>query len=229
MVTYLQLKKVIPDELCLRILPVATRRALLEVAKLAFLPTNKWYLAGGTALCLQVGHRQSVDLDFFTPQNEFDDLKMERQLLKTGQWQTTFREKGTMYGVLHQAKVSFIAYPFFQPSPKRLVLGKIALLLSNDIAAMKIIAISQRGRKRDFFDLYWYCQNCQPLDRVLMIAMHQYPGQEENLHHIIKSLVYFKDAENDPAPKIYFKATWNQVKKYFRSAVSQIVRNYYLK
>lgn len=213
------LKKVNPKELRLDILPLATRRAFLECIKLPLFERNKWYLAGGTALALQVGHRQSVDLDFFTPLKKIKELEIERELFNTGYWQTTYRENGTIYGKFMEAKMSLIAYPFFVPSKEKLYCGTISILLSSDIAAMKIIAISQRGRKRDFFDLYWYCQNREVLEAVVRRAVAQYPGQEHNLNHIIKSLTYFVDAENDPIPKIFFKASWKEVKKFFQKEV----------
>ena len=81
---------------------------------------------------------------------------------------------------------------------------------------MKIVAISQRGRKRDFFDLYLYCLNREPLARIIERAIEQYPGQEDNLNHIIKSLTYFADAEGEPEPKIFFKASWQDIKKFFK-------------
>jgi predicted nucleotidyltransferase component of viral defense system len=73
--------------------------------------------------------------------------------------------------------MSFIVYPFFQPSLARLRCGNIRILLPKDIVAMKIVAISQRGRKRDFVDLYWHCLNRESLGDVVRRALRQYtPG-----------------------------------------------------
>lgn len=80
---------------------------------------------------------------------------------------------------------------------------------------MKIIAISQRGRKRDFVDLYWYCANREPLGDVFSRALRQYP-QEHNVPHLIKSLAYFADAESDPMPRCFFPVKWKNVQEYFR-------------
>jgi len=212
-----------PD-LHLEALPEATRRALMLCADLSWLKTGNWYLAGGTALALQVGNRVSLDLDFFTPHKTYRELDVERKLLATAKWNTTLRESGTIFGTLAKAKVSFIAYPFFQPSPERLSIGAVRLLLPRDIAVMKIIAISQRGRKRDFFDLYWYCVNRESLQDVLARTHRHFPGQENNITHILKSLTYFDDAETDPAPQIFFKATWPEVKRYFRREVPRLAR-----
>ena len=72
-------------------------------------------------------------------------------------------------------------------------------------------------RKRDFFDLYWYVTHRESLLAVMERLPRQYPMVAHDWHHIIKSLVYFADAENDPMPEIKFKATWNQVKKFFQT------------
>lgn len=224
MVTHVRRMKPAPKELFLYLLPRFTRTAFLLSAKLPLFKEFPWYLAGGTALALQVGHRQSVDLDFFIPRIAFEELALERTLLATKKWQTSLRQKGTLYGQLAHAKMSFIAYPFFVPSRKMLQYGMVHMLLPHDIAAMKIVAISQRGRKRDFVDLYWYCTNHEPLDAVLKRAVDQFPGQEKNLNHILRSLTYFADAEEDPMPKLFFKATWKDIKKYFKHEVPKTAR-----
>ena len=89
---------------------------------------------------------------------------------------------------------------------------------------MKIIAISQRGRKRDFFDLYWCAKNIESLEQAMLRLDEQYPTVRHNYHHIIKSLDYFDDAENDPAPKIFFKASWKEVKNFFRKEAVALIR-----
>lgn len=224
MVTGICLKKVKPEELYVHILPRVTRNAFLLCSKLPFLARSQWYLAGGTALTLNAGHRQSVDLDFFTPENKLNMAGVEQFLLKTKLWTTSFREKGTLYGTFKNAKMSFIAYPFFIPSKERICCGNIKMLLPGDIATMKIIAISQRGRKRDFLDLYWYCINKEPLAAVLKRVKNQYPGQERNMNHILRSLIYFDDAESDPMPRIFFKTSWNEIKKFFRNEAVKLTR-----
>jgi len=205
-------------------MPKETQQAFLFCKELYFLSRSGWYLGGGTALALQVGHRQSVDLDFFTPQTRFQESNLERKLFETGQWRTTLQQRGTMYGVLKGARASFIAYPFFYPSPERIRCGYVRILTSPDIAAMKIIAISQRGRKRDFVDLYWFVTHHESLREVLRRAVTQYPGQEKNLHHILKSLTYFDDAEHDPMPTLFFRATWKEIKQYFQQEIPKVAK-----
>jgi len=206
-------------------LPRATGSAFLLCAKTPFFNNPRWYLAGGTALALQMGHRQSVDLDFFTPQKRIDEPAIDRELTATlDGWRSNYRERGTIFGEIDAAKISLIAYPFFQPSPVRLLCGDVYLLVPEDIAAMKVIAVSQRGRKRDFVDLYWYCTKCEPLAHVVKRAVMQYPGQQKNINHIIKSLVYFADAEDDPMPKLFFRANWKIIKQYFVTEAERAAR-----
>src|SRR3989344_3926064 len=131
------------------ILPPDTLRALYFLATQDWLQKSDWYLAGGTALALHAGHRQSVDLDFFSPLGTFA-IEPLLEEFRDSQWVTDIAEKGTVYGHLLNAKVSFIAYPFFKPSKPSLWYGAVHTLTPADIAVMKIIAVSQRGRKRDF-------------------------------------------------------------------------------
>lgn len=205
------------------VLPKATMTAFKICTKIDFFSGDMWYLAGGTALALQMGHRQSVDLDFFTKQKTFNEKEIEEILNNKGEWVTTSLSKGTLYGELLKAKMSFIAYPFFTPAMPTKRCGTISLLTPPDIAVMKIIAISQRGKKRDFFDLYWICKNAQPLHESLLNVHKQY-SVHQNLTHILKSMVYFEDAESDPEPEIFFKASWSEVKSYFNKEIPVIAK-----
>lgn len=217
-------KRVSAKELRTDSLPRGTRHAFLRCTKTALFSRGDWYLAGGTALALQVGHRQSVDLDFFTLRSTFRNTALERSLLAEGQWRTDYQEPGTVFGTFAEAKMSFIAYPFFRPSHSMLRCGYVRILAPEDIAAMKIVAVSQRGRKRDFVDLYWYCKHREPLDLVILRAVRQYPGQQENINHFLKSLVYFADAEGDPMPRLNFSASWKQIKVFFQREVPNVAR-----
>ena len=211
------------QELVFDALPKITVNAFKKCAEINFFSDDGWYLAGGTALALQTGHRQSVDLDFFTQKKDFDTKKAEEILSISGQWTTTSSDRGTLYGEFFGAKMSLIAYPFFKPAIPMLKYGTISLVTSQDIAIMKIIAISQRGRKRDFFDLFWICKNISSLYENIMRVDKQY-SIDQNLTHILKSLVYFEDAEGDPEPEIYFKSDWKEVKAFFEMEVPRITR-----
>ncbi len=205
-------------------LPSHTRKALEFLSAEKWLAASHWYLAGGTALALQTGNRKSFDLDFFTEEKNFDEKKLLARFLGNTNWFTDVEEKNTIYGELYKAKVSFIAYPFFVPQQKPLHYGVVCVLQQIDIAVMKIIAISQRGRKRDFFDLYWCAHHVEPVEKIIERLKVQYPSVAHDYHHILKALVYFEDAENDPDPVIYFDASWKKVKSFFRKEIPAIAR-----
>lgn len=204
-------------------LPRATKKALILLAKMEWIGKSHWYLAGGTALALHAGHRQSQDLDFFTRESNFSFGKLIDHFNKTS-WKTTIAREGTVYGELENAKISFIAYPFFYPKKQFDRYGGIRILSPEDIAVMKIIAVSQRGRKRDFIDLYWHIKNRENLIEILNRLPEEYPTVAHDFHHILKSLMYFADADSDPMPKLFFKATWPEVKKYFLKEVPAVTR-----
>ena len=219
----LEITQVALTDLRIDVLPEETRRALRASVGLPFLQPE-WYLAGGTALALQIGHRSSEDLDFFTKQRDFDVEVLERELSSlAGDWTTTQTAKGTLYGIFYGAKISFIAHPFFEPSAKRLACGTVHMLVPDDIMAMKVLAISQRGRKRDFVDMYWYgAIHRGSLLGAIQRAVVQFPGKQHNIPHLIKSLTYFADAEDDPMPKLNFDAEWEEIKKYFKREMPKV-------
>ncbi|MEK7659598.1 MAG: nucleotidyl transferase AbiEii/AbiGii toxin family protein [Patescibacteria group bacterium] len=200
-------------------LPVATTKALEYFSVQQWIKSSTWYLAGGTALALQAGHRMSVDLDFFTPLASFHESALIARLGRNKAWRTTLREQGTVYGEFHRAKISFLAYPLFIRAQRPKWHGMVRVLDARDIAVMKIIAITQRGSKRDFFDLFWCAQHIEPLEDIIRRLKKQYPSVAHDYHHILKSLVYFDDAEHDPDLQIHFRASWKMVKEFFTHEV----------
>ena len=223
MVSPLKLNYAPLDTLHLDALPVFAREAFEKCTTLPLFASDDWYLAGGTALALQVGHRQSQDLDFFTPQKTFDVRKVEQTLASEKAWRTESKSDGTLYGEFENAKISLISYLFLKPKEEMIRAGTVSIVTPPDIAAMKITAVSQRGRKRDFVDLYWLCKNVQPLSESFERAQQQYTVRQ-NQNHIVKSLVFFDDAEDDPMPTLFFKASWEEVKAYFRKEVPAIAK-----
>lgn len=208
----------------LNTLPPNTKKALDFLSLQNWLKESKWYLAGGTALALSAGHRKSVDLDFFNIEKDIDNNDLLNNFLGNNEWNAYLNKKNTIYGELFKAKVSFIAYPFFVPKQNYLQYGSIKVLAPKDIAVMKIIAISQRGKKRDFFDLLWCAKNVEPIENIILRLKEQYPSVAHDYHHILKSLVYFADAETDPDPEIYYKANWKEVKKFFTKEIPVIAK-----
>lgn len=117
---------------------------------------NEAYLAGGSALALHLGHRYSLDFDFFTPKH-FDSENFAEQLKKIGDFQKTQLLDDTILGVFNTVKFSLFHYNYPLIANLHEFQGiKIADL--REIAAMKLEAIVGRGNKRDFIDLYFLTQ-----------------------------------------------------------------------
>lgn len=181
------------------------------------------YLAGGTALALQIGHRISYDLDFFTPK-EFDGKILIQRLKKNlTDFQLERAEWQTIIGYIKKTRFSlfFYNYPLLFKTHKFL---KINVADIRDIASMKIAAISGRGTKRDFIDLYFILKKARilTLKKVLSLYNKKFKVLEQNKTHLLKSLVYFNDAEKDPMPKMLREANWQEIKDFFEEEVKKI-------
>jgi len=196
-----------------------TQKTLALLGKSRLL--NKSYLAGGTACALQIGHRISVDLDFFTPQ-EFDSKELIKSLQKIGEFKLDRQSWGTVLGTMEGVKFSIFVYKYPVLFPFE-SLSNIDILNLRDIAAMKIDAIGTRGIKRDFIDLYSICKKGISLKDALTFYNRKYGKLSSNIIHIQKSLVYFMDAEINPMPKMLKPCKWEEVKRFFEREVKDIV------
>lgn len=180
------------------------------------------YLAGGTAAALQLGHRISLDFDFFTAK-EFVPKVFSSELSKLGSFDEEQANKGTVLGKFEGIRFSLFIYEYpLVFSPLKYLSLNIADI--RDIAAMKLDAIATRGAKRDFIDLYFICKFHYKLIELLNFYNKKYGKLASNLIHIQKSLVFFNDAEPDEMPRMLKAAKWEEVKKYFENEVKKLSR-----
>ena len=190
-------------------------QSLLE--KLSALPVlDDARLVGGTALALQLGHRTSVDLDFFGRINA-DSEELRDILREVGRVEVASVSKNINIFWINGVKVDMVNYPYpWLDLP--IVEDGVRLASLNDIAAMKVSAIVNRGTKKDFIDLYTLLQHFA-LDEILDMYSRKY--SDGSLFIVMKSLTYFDDAETDPMPNVLNDTTWETVKDSIRT----IVRN----
>ncbi len=184
-----------------------------------------FYLAGGTALALQYGHRQSMDFDFFK-EEPFDIDKVLRQLSKAvekGNIEVRTKQESTLLCYIDDISCSFFRYPY-PLLQNTLQFNNINLASAADIAAMKISAISTRGTKRDFVDLFFICQRDYSLREVLDFFQEKFQVVKHDLYHVYKSLSYFEDAERDVMPQMYEKADWKEIKTFFNEQVDVLMK-----
>ena len=176
------------------------------------IPTIKHaYLAGGTALALQLGHRISVDLDFFT-QSEFDENLVATSLSRLLEFKEDKRDWATVLGWINNTRFSIFHYKY-RLIDKLISFRGIQLAGKKDIAAMKIHAISDRGLKRDFIDVFMLAKEFS-LDDMLGFYDEKYGELNKNLYTLIKGLGYFADATDD-MPKMLMPVDWEEVKEFF--------------
>ena len=205
----------------LKTLPTSAQRLFTHLGKESAIAP--FYLAGGSAAALHMGHRISVDLDFFTS-NSFDPPSLLVSLQKIGALTIQQQSAGTFVGLLAKTQISFFQYPYpLLETPSQYKRIQVASLL--DIALMKITAISQRGRRRDFVDLYFICQNGFSIPALLEQIPQKFPAITYPSYHLLRALVYFDDAENDPRLKMLTPYNWREIKNFFESQVRDMMRN----
>lgn len=186
-----------------------TKRLLEQIASSSLV--KNFYLAGGTALALQLNHRKSIDLDWFSA-SPFSNRKIISVLSKLGNFKLDQQEEGTIHGILNNVRITFLYYKYPLIFPPINFSG-INLADERDIAAMKLDAVSSRGSKKDFIDIYFLLQKYS-LKKLLDFFENKYTEIKYNKIHLLKSLVYFQDAENDPMPKMIKRADWKKIKSY---------------
>ncbi len=176
------------------------------------------YLAGGTGLALQFGHRQSLDLDFFV-RDSFDEDRLLQRIQGIPGVSVATRAPQTLHLTIQSVKVSFLGYAYPLLFPCAPFLG-VPVADPRDIACMKITAIASRGTKRDFVDLYAAGQR-HGLAELLALFERKYAQTAYNSIHILKSLTYFTDAEKDPMPHMLIPLDWPAVKHYFQQEAAR--------
>lgn len=177
-----------------------------------------FYLSGGTALALHLGHRESEDLDFFT-ENDFDPQNLQIQLSKSLKLSDISEDSGTLNCYADNVKLQFLHYPYKLISESANWHG-LAVSSVADIACTKLITISSRGSKKDFIDLYFILKIFS-LDELFSFLPQKYTEIDYNLVHILKSLVYFDTAEEQPMPKMHQTVSWNEAKSALISQVKE--------
>lgn len=175
---------------------------------------SDFILVGGTALALQIGHRNSIDLDFFG-NFEIDESEILTELEKFGNVMKSASSKNILVCTVNDIKVDFVnyKYPFLD---NHINIEGIRMASPKDIAAMKLNAIEGRGTKKDFIDLFFL------LNQFSLVEMIEFYNQKYVDHTdfmMLKSLTYFSDADLLPQPKMFVDFNWENCK-------SKILENY---
>ena len=171
-------------------------------------------LVGGTALALQLGHRKSIDLDFFGQIN-VNSQELREALQTLGMLTVLSDSKNIHIYVLNGVKIDIVNYTY--PWIDDVVCKDgIRLASPKDIAAMKITAIEGRGTKKDFVDIYFLLKTYS-LNNILDFYAQKYSDSSSFM--AMKSLAYFDDAEEDIMPYMLTDITWENIKQQILSNI----------
>ncbi len=202
----------------LEILDETRRRLLPKIAKAG----EAFYLAGGTALALQLGHRDSIDFDFFSPE-PFDTRqlfqKCERIFAGNSLLKTQEETNTLSLSISEEVRLSFFGYPYELLEPL-IQTEQMSLASPLDIGVMKLSAITSRSTLKDYVDLYFILQTSS-LGDLLAGANKKFPSLDQNL--ILKSLVYFADITDEP---IMYQPGFNTDQATIENFLRQEVETY---
>jgi len=180
-----------------------------------------WYLAGGTALAIYLGHRRSVDLEWFAPALT-DPLALAARIRDAGlAMEVRNIAKGTLEGTVGGVRVSFMEYryPMLRKTTRWKEKGA-ALASLDDLAAMKLSAVAQRGSRKDFIDIYALGTKHRPLPGLLGCYSRKFGIAEPS--HVLYGLAWFEDAERERMPRMIERWTWPSMKADIQAWVKDL-------
>lgn len=183
----------------------STLELLKKLQKLSCLADTR--LVGGTAYALQKGHRKSIDIDLFGSVDVTPE-ELQEELKNIGSLQILKNSKHIHVYALNGVKVDIVnySYPWLEPA---VIEDGLRLAHVKDICAMKLAAITGRGSKKDFVDLYFLLQSFE-LAEIFDLYSQKY--KDGSVFLAMKSLSYFDDAEKDPDPEMLIPVTWKSIK-----------------
>lgn len=195
---------------------VVDEKTFLLLKELQAIPELKELrLVGDTSLALQLGHRISIDLDLF---GSFDSsLPFEMFLFDFENVNKTGSNRFMQFFEIDGVKVDFVNYNYPWLNEPLIEEG-IQLASIEDIAAMKINAIINRGTKKDFIDIDFLLERYS-LAQILELYQQKYGVKDYQI--ALRCLSYFEDAENETMPRMLVKKDWKTIK----SDIIEKIRN----
>lgn len=175
---------------------------------------GEFYLAGGTALALRLGHRRSVDLDFFTENRMRQGVRRSLlHALDSYPLETLEDFDGNLLLTVQGLQVGFFSYSSPLLDPVDQVAG-VALASVTDIGLMKLDALIGRGSRKDFYDLY-HILPLVSIERLFEMSRAKYPQARDFPLMAAESLVLFENADRDVQPALLVETPWEDVRAYF--------------
>lgn len=150
-----------------------------------------FYLVGGTAIALHIGHRQSIDFDLFTP-HAFENSKIKRIISKEAKINQTMRDEEGQYTIIvNSVHMTFFQYPFSVPA-REWINRTIKMPDVLTLAAMKAYALGRRAKWKDYVDLYFVMKKYHSIFAIVNKAKEIFGG-EFNEKLFREQLTFFED------------------------------------
>jgi Nucleotidyl transferase AbiEii toxin, Type IV TA system len=165
-------------------------------------------LVGGTSLSLQMGHRNSIDIDLFGNSEINFELFIEK-LSEYGEVKVAQSTKNILITKINDIKVDFVNYKY-PLLTECLFEDTIRMASKTDIAAMKLNAIAGRGSKKDFIDLYFLLNEFTLKD---ILSFYEEKFSDGSVFMVQKSLTYFEDADLQLQPQMFLDFDWETCKQ----------------
>ena len=127
-------------------------------------------------------------------------------------------------GEFESIKLSLFRYDYPMIG-KFSIFKNVKIASIEDIAAMKLSAISGRATKRDYVDLY-FISRIYEVDKIIDFYIKKFGDTGNNIYVIMKALGFFEDAEGDEMPKMIKKVVWNEVKVFFSKETIRLAKKY---
>jgi len=186
---------------------------------------DEFYLAGGTALALQLGHRVSADLDFFSPTQDIPSIAEPlRTALQSFSPMLADSAWGNLVFLAEDVRVGFYGYGYKLVAPMETAEG-VKLASVADIALMKMDALLSRASRKDFHDLYAICQHTS-LRTLFDLAPQKYPSMRDFEAQVARHLVYFERAERETPVPLLEPVAWDTVKTWFRQQAIELEKHW---
>ena len=178
------------------------------------------YLAGGGGVAHHIGHRQSLDIDLFSLQPDIDLARFrDEAIVSLEDAKTLGLTDATLRLEISGAPVDVVKYMYAPLDPPELGPEGVLVAGERDLATMKLAAVSQRGIRRDFWDLYELLHHGISLGEALDFYATRFGASHSDLYHVLRALTYFDDAEWDQVmPMGMTNADWRKIRGYFEQA-----------
>ncbi len=189
------------------------RRLLIHIGQQQF--SRRFYLAGGTAISLQIGHRRSIDLDFFSSTDGLDDKSRNEIVVGLSPFSPQIIESvgGNLLIMVDNIRTGFFSYgyPLIEESVQ---CENVSLASLIDLGLMKCDALISRGIRKNFYDLFYIAQSVT-FEQLLLLSQKKYNQFRDFPLLVLESMTLFENTDRDIQPELVEDISWEQVRLFF--------------